>query len=107
MPIDAHGAARRACSGGLKSTVAAQALVTLLDEAGRVEAFEPIQLADEGLLETLRHVLRIAVRAAQGLLDHLVDQAKLQQTRGGDAEGFGRILGALGGFPQDRGAALR
>ena len=48
----------------------------------------------------------VAVRAAERLVDDLVDEAELLQARRGDAEDLGGLGRVLGGLPQDRRAAL-
>src|SRR5690606_11386340 len=50
---------------------------------------------------------RVAVRAAERLRDHVVDQTELLQAVGRYAHRLGGRLGLLRGLPQDRRAALR
>ena len=47
------------------------------------------------------------MRAAQGLLEHLIDEAELRQALRGEAHRIRSGLLLLGALPQDRGAALR
>src|SRR5690606_18568198 len=88
-------------SGCQITPVAAQALIALLQQRGRIHTLENVELSEQGGLAAIRDILRIAVRAAERVLPDLVDQAQLQQTWRGDAQGFGRILGAFGGLPED------
>ena len=53
------------------------------------------------------HLFRVAVRAAQWLVDDLVDQAHGFQAMRGQAQRVGSVGSAFGRFPQDRGAAFR
>src|SRR5437763_15614822 len=64
------------------------------------------QHLDERFFERHHHRGMIAMRAAQRLVHHLVDQTELLQTRGGDPEGFCSFRRMLGGFPEDRRATL-
>src|SRR2546426_1255764 len=91
----------------LELSIAHQALETLLDEFLRALVGDRAQRVGESFLQALSHGRRIAMCAAEGLADDLVDQAESLQPAGGDAErlrGLRRLVGAL---PQDRGAALR
>src|ERR1700754_289480 len=84
-----------------KRAVAAQALVTLLQQLVDTELFQGVQLVEKYGLETNRHRLGITMRAAQRLTHDLVDQAVLEQARGGKAHDLGGILGLVGALPQN------
>ena len=59
---------------------------------------ERVEFVQQHGLEPLRHLRRVAVRAADGFADHLVDQAQFLQPPGGEAELFGRILALSADF---------
>src|SRR5438445_10380445 len=86
----------------LELSIAHQALETLLDEFLRALVGDRAKRVGESFLQALSHARRIAMCAAEGLADGLVDQAESLQPACGDAErlrGLRRLIGAL---PQDR-----
>src|SRR6185312_15454597 len=88
----------------LERAVAAQALVAALEQLRRRYGRQPVQLLQQHSLQPDRHRVWVAVGAAQRLTHDLVDQAQLEQPRGGHAERLGGLLGLVGVLPQDRGA---
>src|SRR5712664_401914 len=75
-----------------------QALETLLDEFLGTLLGKSAQRIGESFLQALCHGCRIAMCAAQRLVDDLVDQTESLQTVRGDAQRFrclGRPVGAL------------
>src|SRR5579885_3045875 len=68
---------------------------------------ERIEVFEQRRLEARRHRRRIAVRAAERLLDHLIDEAEPGQSIGGHVERLGRSFLLVLALPENRGAALR
>ena len=68
--------------------------------------FQVGQLLADGFAHIVHHGFVIAVGAAQGLGDDLVDQLEALQSLGRDAEGLCGIGGFFGGFPQNGSAAF-
>src|SRR5882762_3258458 len=64
------------------------------------------QILDHALLDHLRHGLRVAMRAAVRLFQHLIDQPELLEPLGRAAHGVGRDLLFFRALPQDGGTAL-
>ena len=65
-----------------------------------------VDFVEQHSLEAFGHLPGIAVRAADRLAHDLVDQSQAVQALGGQAQLLGRILGLVGGLPQDRSAAF-
>ncbi len=61
----------------------------------------------DGLIDESRRAVVVEVRAADGLLDDLVDQPELEQVGRGDLQRLGRLDLSLRVAPQNRGARLR
>src|SRR6185436_10813553 len=93
--------ARSALGGFLEPAIAHQALEALLDELLRLLFLHLPQRLDERLLQRRRGRLRIAVRAAERLIDDPVDEAERLQAARGDAERFGGLGRLFGALPQD------
>src|SRR5688500_16739144 len=83
------GASNR--SGGFVRAVLAQAGVALLEQRRYVDALELVELRQERRLQALRDVGEVAVRAAERLLDDLVDQSGCEQARRSEAERVGGV----------------
>src|SRR6185437_13085876 len=87
--------------------VAAQALVALFQQRVDGQGLQFVQLVQQHGLQADRHRARVAVRAAGGFADDLVDQSEFLEARRGQAQRFRGVLGAAGVLPKDRLAALR
>src|SRR5690348_1385673 len=99
---------RTAIAGSiLVFAVTAQSLVALLQQFVDGQRLQFVQLVEQYGFQADRHRARIAVRAAGGFADDLVDQAEFPETWCGQAQRFGGILGAPGVLPQDRRATFR
>src|SRR5574337_1274021 len=68
-------------------------LVALPDQLLRGELPQLGEVAPQGLAQVVGGEGRVAVGAAGGLLDHLVDDAEAGQVPGGEAQRVGRLLG--------------
>src|SRR5258708_7898011 len=93
--------------GFLEFPITHQALEALLDEFLGALVDQTAQGLGQSALEVLRHGGGIAMRAAERLVDDLVDQAEGLQPAGGDAQRLGRLGRLVRALPQDRRAALR
>src|SRR5712692_7847093 len=91
----------------LELPITHQALETLLDELLGTLLGKSAQRVGESFLQALCHRRRIAMCAAQRLVDDFVDQSESLQTAGGDAERFRRLRRPVGALPQNRSAAFR
>src|SRR5882672_6069805 len=85
----------------LELPIAHQALETLLDEFLGALVGKSAQRIGESFLQALCHGRRIAMCAAQRLVDDLVDQTESLQTVRGDAERFRRLGRPVGALPQN------
>jgi hypothetical protein len=102
-----HPSLGRGSYAALDRAVTPQAPVALLDQAGRVAAFQSVELVQQDGLEADRHRVRIPMCAAERFAHDLVDQAEFEQARCGDCERIRGVLGLFCTFPQNRGAAFR
>src|SRR6056297_4091772 len=84
-----------------------QPLAALLQHLADVARLQLVQVPDERVLQGLRGGPGIAMGAAEGFGDDLVDQLVLLQALRRDAHRLGGFPGLLGAFPQDGGTALR
>src|SRR5258705_3167546 len=91
----------------LELPITHQALETLLDEFLGTLLGKTAQRVGESFLQALCHGGRIAMCAAQRLVDDLVDQTESLQAAGGDAERFRRLRRPVGPLPPNGSAALR
>src|SRR2546427_13219375 len=83
----------------LELPITHQALETLLDEFLGTLVGKTTQRVGESFLQALGHGRRIAMRAAQRLVDDLVDQTEGLQTAGSDPERFRRLRRPGGALP--------
>src|SRR5262249_7125019 len=95
-----------ALAGFLELAIAHQPLEALFDELLRLLFAQLPERLGERLAQRLGGGLRVAVRAAQGLRDDLVDEPEGLQAARGDAERLGGVGRHLGAAPQDRGATF-
>src|ERR1700704_2915422 len=91
----------------LELPITHQALETLLDEFLGTLVGKTTQRVGESFLQALCHGRRIAMRAAQRLLDHLIYPTDRRHTVCSDTECFRRLRRPVGTLPQDRRAAFR
>src|SRR5690606_40726791 len=85
----------------LELAIVRDALVALLEQFLRVHALELAQRVGQRALEKVRHLRRIAVRAADRLDDDPVDPPERLQPVRRDAERLGRFGRLRGALPQD------
>jgi hypothetical protein len=84
----------------------ADALVALVEEVFEFAAAEVAEAFEEVLFEVVGGLMPVAVSAAEGLFDDVVDEVKFEQVGGGEFEVFGGA-GSLGAvFIKDGGATF-
>ena len=80
--------------------------MTLAEKRLHINGLQLSQRIRDGTPQKLCHLLRIAMRATEGLAHDTVDETQGFQTMRGNAEGLCRIRRFLCTFPEDGGAAL-
>src|SRR6185437_581290 len=98
------GSLASALGGVGETAVRLKPLVATLHQVAHRQVAHLAERIVERALQEGGHLLGIAVRAADGLVDDLVDEPERLQTMRGDAELLGRIGRPFGRLPEDRGA---